>query len=114
MFEQEPVDPNNPLLKMDNVAVTNHYASYSEVAWERANTQLGEEAVRIADGYWPMFPDQPRRQTPLAQHVRDPISWEVMMAEIVEIQYWMRVMSFERLGDDRMAHGRWPPVSLSH
>lgn len=54
VFEQEPIDPDNPLLKMDNVAVTNHYASYSEVAFERAGTQRGEEAVRIAMGYWPM------------------------------------------------------------
>ncbi len=54
VFEQEPVDPNNPLLKMDNVAVTNHYASYSEVAFERAASQMGEEAVRIALGHWPM------------------------------------------------------------
>ena len=43
VFEQEPIDPENPLLKMDNVSVTNHYASYSEVAWDRANSQLGEE-----------------------------------------------------------------------
>ena len=54
VFEQEPVDPANPLLKMDNVSVTNHYASFSEVAWERAQIQLGEETVRIAAGYWPM------------------------------------------------------------
>ena len=31
VFEKEPVDPDNPLLKMDNVSLTNHYASYSEV-----------------------------------------------------------------------------------
>lgn len=54
VFEKEPVDPANPLLAMDNVSLTNHYASYSEVAWERAQTQLGEEAVRIAAGMWPM------------------------------------------------------------
>ena len=54
VFEQEPVDPDNPLLKMDNVAATNHYASNSEVAWERAQTQAGEEAVRIATRSWPM------------------------------------------------------------
>ena len=79
VFEQEPVDPDNPLLKMDNVGVTNHYASYSEVAWERANTQLGEEAVRIADGYWPMSLINPdvKHHSPAR---RDPISWEVMMA----------------------------------
>jgi len=39
---------------MDNVATTNHYASYSEVAWERAQTQLGEEAARIGTGSLPM------------------------------------------------------------
>ena len=79
VFEQEPVDPDNPLLKMDNVSVTNHYASYSEIAWERANTQLGEEAVRIADGYWPMShinPDVKHHAPPR----KDPISWEVMIA----------------------------------
>ena len=54
VFEQEPTYPENPLLKMDNVAVTNHYASYSEVAWERAETQLGEEAVRISTDSFPM------------------------------------------------------------
>ena len=54
VFEKEPVDRENPLLKMDNVSLTNHYASYSEVAWERAQTQLGEEAVRIATGMWPL------------------------------------------------------------
>ena len=54
VFEQEPIDPENPLLSMDNVATTNHYASYSEIAWERAETQSGEEAVRIATGSLPM------------------------------------------------------------
>ena len=54
VFEQEPPDPDNPLFKMDNVAVTNHYASFSELAWDRAQSQLGEEAVRIATGSWPM------------------------------------------------------------
>jgi D-3-phosphoglycerate dehydrogenase / 2-oxoglutarate reductase len=32
VFEQEPVDPANPLLKMDNVAVTCHSAFYGEKA----------------------------------------------------------------------------------
>ncbi len=79
VFEQEPVDPDNPLLKMDNVSVTNHYASYSEVAWERANTQLGEEAIRIADGYWPMSLINPDVKHHSPQR-KDAISWEVTMA----------------------------------
>ncbi len=47
VFEKEPVDPDNPLLKMDNVSLTNHYASYSEVAWERAQTQLARRPCAL-------------------------------------------------------------------
>jgi len=81
VFEKEPVDPNNPLLKMDNVSVTNHYASYSEVAWERAQTQLGEEAVRIATGMWPMSLINPdvRHVIPPRAPAR---SWEVYAREL--------------------------------
>ena len=81
VFEKEPVDPANPLLKMDNVSLTNHYASYSEVAWERAQTQLGEEAVRIATDMWPLSlinPDVRRVVAP-----RKPArSWEVYSREL--------------------------------
>ena len=81
VFEKEPVDPGNPLLKMDNVSVTNHYASYSEVAWERAQTQLGEEAVRIASGMWPLSLVNPE-----VRHVVPPRaparSWEVYAREL--------------------------------
>jgi D-3-phosphoglycerate dehydrogenase len=81
VFEKEPVDPANPLLKMDNVSLTNHYASYSEVAWERAQTQLGEEAVRIALGMWPMSLINPE-----VRHVVPPRaparSWEVMARDL--------------------------------
>jgi D-3-phosphoglycerate dehydrogenase len=81
VFEKEPVDPNNPLLKMDNVSVTNHYASFSEVAWERAQTQLGEEAVRIATGMWPMSLINPdvRHVVPPRTPAR---SWEVYAREL--------------------------------
>ncbi len=82
VFEKEPVDPANPLLKMDNVSVTNHYASYSETAWERAQTQLGEEAVRIASGMWPMSLINPdvRRVIPPRTAAR---SWEVYARELM-------------------------------
>jgi D-3-phosphoglycerate dehydrogenase len=80
VFEQEPIDPNNPLLRMDNVSVTNHYASYSEVAWNRANTQLGEEAMRIALGYWPMSLINPDVRSTVEPR-EWAVSWEVMLAE---------------------------------
>jgi D-3-phosphoglycerate dehydrogenase len=81
VFEKEPVDPGNPLLKMDNVSLTNHYASYSETAWERAQTQLGEEAVRIATGMWPMSLINPdvRHVIPPRAPAR---SWEVYSREL--------------------------------
>ncbi len=86
VFEKEPVDLGNPLLKMDNVSVTNHYASYSEVAWERAQTQLGEEAVRIATGMWPMSLINPevRHVIPLLTPAR---SWEVLARELASGQH---------------------------
>jgi len=81
VFEKEPVDPANPLLKMDNVSLTNHYASYSEIAWERAQTQLGEEAVRIASGMWPLSLINPdvRHAIPPRTPAR---SWEVYAKEL--------------------------------
>jgi len=81
VFEQEPVDPDNPLLKMDNVAATNHYASYSEVAWERAQTQAGEEAVRIATGSWPMEHINPGVAKNVPPRSRAKI-WEVYLEEL--------------------------------
>ena len=80
VFEQEPVDPSNPLLKMDNVSVTSHYASYSETAWNRANTQLGQEAMRVALGYWPMSLINPDVRSTVKPR-KWAVSWEVMLAE---------------------------------
>ncbi len=81
VFEKEPVDPDNPLLKMDNVSVTNHYASYSEIAWERAQTQLGEEAVRIATGMWPLSLINPDVRHVIPPRT-PPRSWEVYARQL--------------------------------
>jgi len=53
VFEQEPVDPDNPLLKMDNVVVTPHSASYSDASFQRLRTCVGQEAARVLSGKWP-------------------------------------------------------------
>jgi D-3-phosphoglycerate dehydrogenase len=53
VFEKEPTDPDNPLLKMGNVIVLPHTASYSEVAFQRLRRSVGQEAARIARGLWP-------------------------------------------------------------
>ena len=55
VFEKEPkdMDVDNPLLKMDNVVVTPHSASYSDASHERLRTSVGQEAARVLAGRWP-------------------------------------------------------------
>lgn len=53
VFEREPVDPDNPLLKMDNVTVAPHTASYSDFSDELLRTNVGREAARVLSGRWP-------------------------------------------------------------
>ena len=53
VFEIEPPNPDNPLLKMDNVVVTPHSASYSDAAFKLLRTSVGQEAARVLCGQWP-------------------------------------------------------------
>ena len=53
VFEKEPVSPDSPLLKMDNVVVTPHTASYSDDSFKRLRTSVGQEAARVLSGRWP-------------------------------------------------------------
>jgi D-3-phosphoglycerate dehydrogenase len=53
VFAQEPLAADNPLLRMDNVIVTPHTASYSEASRVRVRRRVAEEAARIARGEWP-------------------------------------------------------------
>lgn len=56
VFEKEPVDPANPLLKMDNVIVMPHSASVSEEALEVQAVNPSQEARRVLSGFWPKNP----------------------------------------------------------
>ena len=38
--EQEPIDPNDPILTLDNIVFTPHYASYTEEAYQELNKRL--------------------------------------------------------------------------
>ena len=48
--EQEPVDPSNPLLKMENVVVGPHIAGKSQESYPRRVKFAFENMVRVWDG----------------------------------------------------------------
>jgi D-3-phosphoglycerate dehydrogenase / 2-oxoglutarate reductase len=60
VFEKEPVDPKNPLLKMDNVIVMPHSASYSDAALDVQPVNPAEEVSRVLKGNWPKNPVNPK------------------------------------------------------
>jgi len=53
VFEVEPPDKDNPLLKMDNVALLPHSASFSDYAFALAPINMTEEVGRILCGRLP-------------------------------------------------------------
>ncbi|HZE36272.1 MAG TPA: NAD(P)-dependent oxidoreductase, partial [Candidatus Eisenbacteria bacterium] len=53
VFEQEPVDPMNPLLHMDNVIVTPHIASATARMAPETRRRLGREIATVLQGKWP-------------------------------------------------------------
>lgn len=52
--EPEPINPDNPLLKLDNFIVTAHSAAYSYHFNPGLSLRPGEEIIRIARGEWPI------------------------------------------------------------
>lgn len=53
VLEQEPPDPDNPLLKLDNVVLTPHIAAYSDEYLEASWRLSMETAIDLAKGRWP-------------------------------------------------------------
>jgi len=53
VFEKEPPDRDNPLLHMDNVIYTPHYAYYSDRAIETLKKEVVDELVRFCSGKIP-------------------------------------------------------------
>jgi len=53
VFEKEPINSDNPLLKMDNVVTIPHSASYSDAAFKWPRIIMLQEAVRVLSGRWP-------------------------------------------------------------
>ncbi len=52
--EPEPINPDNPLLKLDNFLVTAHSAAYSQHFNPGLSLRPGEEIIRMAKGEWPI------------------------------------------------------------
>ena len=50
VFEQEPVDPDNPILKLDNVAVAPHIAGKSYESYPRRVRFAFENMVNVWQG----------------------------------------------------------------
>jgi D-3-phosphoglycerate dehydrogenase len=56
VFETEPVETNNPLLKMSNVISFPHSASFSDEALEIQAVNPSQEVARVLNGLWPKNP----------------------------------------------------------
>jgi D-3-phosphoglycerate dehydrogenase len=53
VLNTEPPSPDNPLLKLENVLVTGHFAYYSEESHEELFRWPWEEVARVLQGEWP-------------------------------------------------------------
>ena len=53
VLEQEPPDPENPLLHMDNVVLTPHVASASARMGPETRRRVGQEISLVLSGRWP-------------------------------------------------------------
>ena len=54
VLEQEPPDPENPLLHMENVVLTAHVASASSRFDPQRRRRVGREVALVLTGRWPM------------------------------------------------------------
>jgi len=55
VLEKEPPDADDPILKLDNVVFTPHYASYTEEAYRELQVKTGENAAAVLRGDFPKY-----------------------------------------------------------
>jgi D-3-phosphoglycerate dehydrogenase len=60
VYEQEPPALDNPLFKMDNVALTPHLASFTDEGRERMGLMAVENTLRVLNGEEPPFLANPQ------------------------------------------------------
>ena len=60
VFEQEPISPDHPFCRMDNVVLTPHTASYSDKTMEIQRRRIGKDALSVCRGGLPDFIANPQ------------------------------------------------------
>jgi D-3-phosphoglycerate dehydrogenase len=55
VLEKEPPDRDDPLLALDNVVFTPHYASYTEEAYLELRTKAAQNVASVLRGEWPKY-----------------------------------------------------------
>jgi len=55
VLEKEPPDPDDPILTLDNVVFTPHYASYTEEAYQELRVKTAENAAAVMRGEFPRY-----------------------------------------------------------
>lgn len=60
VLEKEPPDKDEPLLKLENVVFTPHYASYTEEAYHELHVKVCQQALQVLRGEWPRYLANPQ------------------------------------------------------
>ncbi|MBI4536850.1 MAG: C-terminal binding protein [candidate division NC10 bacterium] len=55
VLEKEPPDPDDPVLRLDNVVFTPHYASYTEESYRELQIKTGQNAAAVLSGEFPKY-----------------------------------------------------------
>ena len=72
VFEQEPVDPNNPLLQMNNVITAMHLAGASTRAAWLSRQRASQQVAAVLRGEWPSAGQNPEVTAKLESKSRMP------------------------------------------
>ena len=59
MFEKEPIDPENPLLKMENVVLLPHVGSATEATRQAMVDLAADNVLAVLQGRPPLTPVNP-------------------------------------------------------
>jgi D-3-phosphoglycerate dehydrogenase len=72
VFEQEPVDPNNPLLQMKNVITAPHSAGQSTRSAWLSRQRASQQVAAVLRGEWPSSGQNPEVTSKLESKTRQP------------------------------------------